>query len=362
MQKICLMMIVKNESSVIRRCLQSIKHHIHYWVIADTGSTDGTQSLIRECLAEIPGELHERPWVDFAHNRNEVLAFAQGKGDYLMHIDADDEIVFADRFCMPTLKKDFYEILTIAGQINSRRVFLLKNMPGWKWEGVLHENLINFQAKAGAMISGATYIYHQQGCHSRESNRAMKDAAIFERALKTDPENSRYVFYLGQSYFYSEQWEPALKAYQKRVAMNGWDEERFLSQLRIGEIQEKLNYPSHILINSYGQAYQLRPSRIEPIFFIADHLLKKEHHFLSYTMAKSAETMPLSSDTVFVQRWMYEWGIKLLIARSSFYIGKYDESYNISRKLLANPSLPENIRQYLEESFPKICEKAKKEC
>ena len=67
-------MIVKNESKVIRRCLESVLPLVDYWVIVDTGSTDGTQQIILECLKEVPGFLHERPWVDFSHNRNEAIA------------------------------------------------------------------------------------------------------------------------------------------------------------------------------------------------------------------------------------------------------------------------------------------------
>jgi glycosyltransferase involved in cell wall biosynthesis len=69
---ICLNMIVKNEAPVIGRCLASVRPLIDQWVIVDTGSTDGTQALIREALADLPGVLIERPWVDFAHNRNEA--------------------------------------------------------------------------------------------------------------------------------------------------------------------------------------------------------------------------------------------------------------------------------------------------
>ncbi|MGW8788902.1 glycosyltransferase, partial [Heyndrickxia sporothermodurans] len=42
---ICLSMIVKNEASVIRRCLDSVRPLIDTWVIIDTGSTDGTQDI-----------------------------------------------------------------------------------------------------------------------------------------------------------------------------------------------------------------------------------------------------------------------------------------------------------------------------
>ena len=78
-QTICLNMIVKDEKDVICRCLASVKPVIDYWVIVDTGSSDGTQEIIRAFMKEIPGELHERPWINFGHNRNEALELAKGK-------------------------------------------------------------------------------------------------------------------------------------------------------------------------------------------------------------------------------------------------------------------------------------------
>ena len=48
--KLGLSMIVKDESHVILRVLESIYKHIDYWAIADTGSTDGTQEIIKKFL------------------------------------------------------------------------------------------------------------------------------------------------------------------------------------------------------------------------------------------------------------------------------------------------------------------------
>src|SRR5690606_19196219 len=97
-QSICLNMIVKNEARVIERCLRSVRPFITTWVIVDTGSTDGTQDLIGRLLADVPGELHERPWVNFGHNRSEALALARDKADYILLIDADEVLEYQPDF------------------------------------------------------------------------------------------------------------------------------------------------------------------------------------------------------------------------------------------------------------------------
>src|SRR3990172_13007879 len=100
---LCLNMIVKNETKVIERCLKSVRPLIDYWVIVDTGSSDGTQQLIKAYLHDIPGELHERPWVNFEHNRNEALELAKNKGDYILTIDADEQFIYSENFSLPLL-------------------------------------------------------------------------------------------------------------------------------------------------------------------------------------------------------------------------------------------------------------------
>jgi glycosyltransferase involved in cell wall biosynthesis len=96
--RVCLSMIVKNEAAVIERCLASVLPHIDAWAICDTGSSDGTQDLIRRRLVHLPGELIERPWVDFATNRNEALDLARRHGDYALVVDADDIVEADSRF------------------------------------------------------------------------------------------------------------------------------------------------------------------------------------------------------------------------------------------------------------------------
>jgi glycosyltransferase involved in cell wall biosynthesis len=86
---ICLSMIVKDEADVIERLLASVRGAIDSWVICDTGSTDGTQDLIRNAMKDIPGALFERPWRNFGENRSELMELAAGRADYLLLLDAD---------------------------------------------------------------------------------------------------------------------------------------------------------------------------------------------------------------------------------------------------------------------------------
>ena len=62
MATICLNMIVKDEAHVIRRCLDSVRPLIDTWCILDTGSSDGSQELIRQHLRDLPGQLRQSAW------------------------------------------------------------------------------------------------------------------------------------------------------------------------------------------------------------------------------------------------------------------------------------------------------------
>ncbi|WP_327424095.1 glycosyltransferase [Streptomyces sp. NBC_01527] len=132
---ICLCMIVKNEAHVIGRCLASVRDLIDTWVISDTGSSDGTQQLIRAALDGIPGELHEEPWVDFGRNRTLNIRHAHAKADYLLLLDAD--LVIRRQGPLPRLTADSY-LLRHEGATECRVRRLVRGDIAWRYEGVTH--------------------------------------------------------------------------------------------------------------------------------------------------------------------------------------------------------------------------------
>ena len=76
---ICLNMIVKNESHIIEKTLGMLcsKIEFSYWVICDTGSTDGTQDIIKNFFKtrNIDGELYQDEWSDFSTNNLLTIRF-----------------------------------------------------------------------------------------------------------------------------------------------------------------------------------------------------------------------------------------------------------------------------------------------
>jgi len=69
---LCLNMIVKNESKIITRLLDSVVNLLDSYCICDTGSTDNTVELIETYFRQknIPGKIVHEPFRDFGYNRS----------------------------------------------------------------------------------------------------------------------------------------------------------------------------------------------------------------------------------------------------------------------------------------------------
>jgi glycosyltransferase involved in cell wall biosynthesis len=318
---VCLNMIVKNERKVIERCFNSVKSLIDYWVIVDTGSDDGTQQTIQECMKGIPGRLYERPWVHFAHNRNEALFLAKNRGDYLLFIDADDWLQIPDGFKLPQLSKDYYAIEFRHGNCRSMQVLLVNNQIDWKWEGVVHE-AIDYASASGFFLKGIVKNSSYDGKRSDDMRKKnLRDAQTLEIALKDEPSNSRYVLHLGGCYEAGQENVLALQSFEKRAQMGGDPLEIYFSLYRIAALQEKLGVKPEIFINSYLKAYLYRPHRLEPLYCLANYFIQTNCPLLGYLMARFALTIPFLDDFYFTQYPIYEYGLKDQLAQCAARLG-----------------------------------------
>src|SRR5437016_8062503 len=155
---VCLVMIVKDESAVIRRCLESVKALINYWVICDTGSTDDTRRIIQETLAGMPGELHLAPWIDFGHNRTQALKLARGKADYHLLLDADMTLNMSGDF-KTALTADAY-LVRYTGPMDYWVERVVSDRHEWEYAGPAHEYIRSQTAKTRVKLADLSVTHH----------------------------------------------------------------------------------------------------------------------------------------------------------------------------------------------------------
>ncbi|TXI41923.1 MAG: glycosyltransferase [Mycobacterium sp.] len=341
---ICLNLIVKNESHVIHELFESVAPYIDYWVIVDTGSTDGTQDLIRREMDRlgIPGELHERPWRDFGHNRSEAITLAQGHCDYIWVMDADDVLVGQPEF--RNMTADTYLMLIDDGVLYWRRQVFRDGVP-WRYQGVLHELAVCDVPTTEERLGGDFRVLSRRiGGRNLDPDKYRRDAEILLAEVERNPDDPRSVFYLAQSYYCYGDWENSRKWDQRRAEMGGWAEEVYYSSFRAAEAMASNNEPWPEVQDAYLRAWNMRPTRAEALHSLARHHRIAGRYALGHLFAEKAASLPLPDDVLFVNGSVHTWRALDEQAVCASWIGRQEEAFLISRRLVAVPDVPDDDR------------------
>jgi glycosyltransferase involved in cell wall biosynthesis len=351
--RVCLNMIVKNEASVIERCLRSVRPYIHAWAIADTGSTDGTQDIVRKFLADLPGELIERPWVDFATNRNEALDVARRHGDYALIIDADDTLEADADFVYPALEAPGYVLKILYGQVVYWRDAFPRLDQDWKWEGVLHETLQCSNLGRVRKLDGLRIRCTADGARSKvgKDEKFARDAEVLRAALEKEPNNARYAFYLAQSLRDCGRLSEAIDAYRHRVEMGGWAEEVYFSKFMIARLKERSGAAYADVVHAYLEAYDFRPQRAETPGELARYFRIHKRFTLARDFARIACATPLPRDNLQITISAYGWRPRNELAASLYQLGDLTECANVCRQMLDDRELPATERDRVQRNL-----------
>jgi glycosyltransferase involved in cell wall biosynthesis len=345
-------MIVKDEAHVIARCIASVRPLLSAWSIVDTGSTDHTEAVLRDALAGIPGDLHHRPWVDFATNRTWSLELARDKADYTLIMDADDVLAFAPGVGLPALTHDCYDVLVDQGGVSHLRPHLIRSALPWRYEGVLHEVLKLDRPFTRATWSGVTYRWLGDGARSKDPAKYLRDVEVLQKALEKDPDDRRTWFYLGQSWISAGNPEQALIAHRKRASMGGHAEEQFLSALQVGALLARLGAPEDEVHRAFLSAWELRPTRAEPLVYLAGYYKKLRRWPFVRLYATAACDIVRPPDHLLVDDAAHTWRPWALRASACFFEKRYAEAVHCNERLLAlrahDPQAVAEVRHNLE--------------
>ncbi|MEM7194360.1 MAG: glycosyltransferase [Pseudomonadota bacterium] len=346
MSSICLNMIVKDESAVIARCLQSVKPYIDYWVIVDTGSNDNTAEVIQAELSGIPGELHHRTFDNFSESRNHALIEAENDCDYLLLIDADMVLNVEDDSFKEKLELDGYYLPVHEAQ-TYHNIRLIKNDLLWQYVGRTHEFIVSQDAGSIATHPDLSITHLLDGSSRTEKNQ--RDKNLLELTLQEDANDTHALFYLGRIAINEEQWIDALKYLNRMLYQeHHWDPEWvwYARHMR-GKLMEKLDYDFDSVTSSYLSAYESRPQRAESLYDLARYCRESDRLALAEMYGSRAAELPVPDELFDLDKTLYSWNIPAEYAFICYRLGLHQKTVTAANQALQEVRATRNSRDAL---------------
>jgi len=250
---ICLTMIVKNESKIIKRLLDSLIGVVDMISIVDTGSDDNTEEIILNWGKEhdIPTTVHHEPFRNFGYNRSHSIQAAKEtypNADYLLLSDADFIwVVDPKKFNKKLLFEDKFLIKQVSDYNHYWNIRMLSAKLEWHCVGVTHEYW-DEKPDQGKVTSGYINSLKINDIEDGGSkgDKYERDFRLFTEAFKTEEDESligRYKFYYAQTLKCLKKYKEAIVAYQEKIdyKINNY-QETFHSWYSIGECRKSIYY------------------------------------------------------------------------------------------------------------------------
>jgi glycosyltransferase involved in cell wall biosynthesis/predicted Zn-dependent protease len=207
--KVTLCLIVRNEETNLRACVEPLLDLFDEIIINDTGSTDGTVPLAKSLGSKV--KVIENRWQDsFSVARNQCLEAAAG--DWIFWMDADDRLdaeniqklahLFAS--LKPEMVGYTMRCLCLPDQERGQATLvdhlrLFPNRPGVRWEFRVHEQILPALNEQGAQHCWTDIVIHHTGYQDPALRRRKldRDRALLELELRDRPDHPYALFNLG---------------------------------------------------------------------------------------------------------------------------------------------------------------------
>jgi glycosyltransferase involved in cell wall biosynthesis len=354
--KLILTQIMKNESHVAKRMLDSIKGIIDGICIVDTGSTDNSIEVVKNWGIEnnIETYVFEKMFDDFSSVRNHSFEKARecflGKNDghtyYNFWLDFDEQLVIDPSFKKESINKDLYMFNTFIGQMKYTRNELCRLDKPFKFYGVCHEFIICEEKNmTSGLMEGVSVNVQMDGASWKGNvpSKYLSHAHVLEKYINDNRQDPRWIFYTAQSYHDSasipdnreeneERLRRSIRYYKERVSRtDGYGEEVFYSQFRIGTIMRSMEAPWAETHQELLKAYAIEPLRGESIKAIIDYYLQIGEWNNAYLYTKFAKVNfhgknPYPNRLLFVDESLYIWKFAEAHAAACFYTGRTPEA------------------------------------
>jgi len=405
-KKICLVMIVRNESKNMKRVLESLEDIIDMGSIVDTGSTDNTEEVILNWSKNnnIPMTVHHESFKNFAYNRTHSFQIAQKTypdADYALLSDADfvwDNLSFNKNLLVDHkyLIDQYNKVLTYSNVrlLNMKVNFICKAVTHEFWVEDKQQGYYTGEVRT-SKITSLLIDDREDGGH--KADKFERDERLLRAALDdpNEPEDlkTRYKFYLGQTLKDIGNHEESIIWYNKRIKDKGWAEELYYAKFQVGfnfeqlawktrnavsilikkdKTEDDLNHikkynPNNLDIPSltikvkeyfklahenYILAHKFRKCRSESLYYLTRMYRLLGQNQESYNIAIIGKKIPYpKDDSLFIERNCYDYLFHFELSIICYHIAeKFEEGKSHILKLINKNNLPTDIKDVVNNN------------
>lgn len=315
--QLILVTMVKNESKIIARCLESVLGVCDAFCVTDTGSTDKTVDIALDFFEKhnLKGKVYRTVWRNFGESRTESYLNAVDYCANTLHwpqtttyglfLDADMVFKYTDKFlcAKQSLNHSGYSMIQSTPTLDYNNTRIMRLDGSWKSVGVTHEFWSG--CLGGCIGKNIAYIddMNDGGC---KSDKFERDLRLLVDGIEKDPTNSRYHFYLAQTLKDLGRSKEAIAMYKKRIAFGAWEEEAWYSYYMIFRVYlEQLK--DEIRAEAWAnRAFQFRKTRAEPLYHLVKHFREKYAGHKALHYYELGRTITFPSDLLFIEKDVYD--------------------------------------------------------
>src|SRR4051812_43993091 len=221
-----LCMIVRDEESMLARCLEAVRDAVDEIVIVDTGSTDRTVEIAESFGAKV---LHHEWTGDFAAARN--VSFEAATSDWIVYLDADEVLIEGEAPRLRALagrvwREAFFLVednhtgdLEDGTTVHHNALRVFRNRPEYRFKGRIHEqiahNLPGYLVERIESTDVRMEHFGYLGVVREEKDKSRRNLELLERQLAENGESAFLHFNLGSEYAALGEYETSLTHFQQ---------------------------------------------------------------------------------------------------------------------------------------------------
>lgn len=289
---ICLCMIVKDAGPQFEKVLIDNLPNFDKWCILDTGSTDGTQDVIRRVLSDKKrGNLYEEPFINFRESRNRCLELAGISCKFLLTLD-DTYVIQGDLRSFLTEVRgdqfsDSFSLLIKSDDTEYYSNRIIKSLTKLRYIHTIHEVITDKNNINVTVPNNRAIIFDNRSdyMNDRTNNRKKFDLELLFKEVENDPDNPRALYYIAQTYGCIGDEINKAKYFELRInhPNQGYIQEKVDACFELARTYNfNLNKDWETCERLYQQAYDLDPERPDSLYFLGIHWYLERNYEKAY--------------------------------------------------------------------------------